>query len=72
MYPVHKRNNSIKKWSEINVSGHSKFSKLVCPHQGKRVSLESCDIIGVPLDIHLGNFCMYHVYKRNNLRRGQK
>ena len=24
------------------------------------MSLESWDIIGVPLDIHLGNFCMYH------------
>ena len=34
----------------------TEMSKLVCPYQGNKVSLESWDIIGVPLDIHLGIF----------------
>ena len=32
------------------------ISKLVCPYQGNKVSLESWDIIGVSLDIHLAIF----------------
>ena len=53
-HPVHSHNLSTS--AKMGFFCLTEMSKLVCPRQGSKVSLESWDITGVPLDIHFEKF----------------